>query len=190
MAKRRALSVRVRFEVFKRDGFRCRYCGAGALDDPLEIDHVIPVSEDGTNDPANLVTACWACNSGKRDRGLDDSSLPSPIPAEALRAQADQIRAYLAVQREVLAARAEVHNFLFGRWEQWFGERPSNDWHRKIPSLLSRHSVDEIDRAMQATRGADGLHHSLARWRYFQAVLRGMRERAEAAQDGRQREGA
>jgi 5-methylcytosine-specific restriction endonuclease McrA len=29
----------------------------------LTIDHVIPVSQGGSHDPANLVTCCRACNS-------------------------------------------------------------------------------------------------------------------------------
>lgn len=32
-AKRKPVSKRTRFEVFKRDGFTCRYCGATTLAD-------------------------------------------------------------------------------------------------------------------------------------------------------------
>lgn len=60
-----ALSVRTRFEVFKRDDFTCRYCGKKSPDVILEIDHIVPVVEGGTDDPMNLATSCWACNSGK-----------------------------------------------------------------------------------------------------------------------------
>ena len=45
--KRVALSPRIRFEVIKRDGFRCRYCGATALTSRLVVDHVIPVAKGG-----------------------------------------------------------------------------------------------------------------------------------------------
>lgn len=31
----------------------------------LHVDHVVPVSLGGTNDPWNLVAACWDCNAGK-----------------------------------------------------------------------------------------------------------------------------
>jgi 5-methylcytosine-specific restriction endonuclease McrA len=40
---RKPLSKKLRFEVFKRDGFSCQYCGAHPPDVLLEIDHVIPV---------------------------------------------------------------------------------------------------------------------------------------------------
>lgn len=51
--------------VFVRDGFKCVYCGATSA---LTIDHVVPVSCGGRNDPSNLVTACRPCNSSKGAR--------------------------------------------------------------------------------------------------------------------------
>jgi 5-methylcytosine-specific restriction endonuclease McrA len=74
---RPAISVRVRFAVFERDGFACRYCGASRTDDArLVLDHVLPVVDGGTDDETNLVTACWECNAGKSDRPLF-----APVPA-------------------------------------------------------------------------------------------------------------
>jgi len=66
-----ALSVRTRFEVFKRDDFSCQYCGKRSPDVVLEVDHIVPVSAGGLDDPINLRTACWDCNRGKRDVPLD-----------------------------------------------------------------------------------------------------------------------
>lgn len=60
-----ALSVRTRFEVFKRDDFTCRYCGKKSPEVVLEVDHVVPVCEGGGDDEMNLVTSCWGCNRGK-----------------------------------------------------------------------------------------------------------------------------
>ena len=57
-----SVTPRRRFEVLKRDGFRCTYCGAS---DRLEVDHVIPRSAGGTDDDGNLTTSCWECNRGK-----------------------------------------------------------------------------------------------------------------------------
>ena len=72
MAKRKNLSKSVRFEVFKRDSFKCQYCGKSAPDVVLEVDHIIPVSKGGDNDISNLITACFDCNRGKRDKKLTD----------------------------------------------------------------------------------------------------------------------
>lgn len=60
-----SLSKRVRFDVFKRDSFTCRYCGKRPPDVMLEVDHIIPRCEGGSDDPSNLTTACLACNRGK-----------------------------------------------------------------------------------------------------------------------------
>lgn len=66
-AERRPLSARRRFEVLKRDGYRCQLCGAGA-DAVLEVDHRKPVAAGGTNSASNLWTLCRACNAGKATR--------------------------------------------------------------------------------------------------------------------------
>lgn len=58
-----------RFEVLRRDGYRCQYCGAGP-EATLQVDHVVPVAAGGTDDISNLRTACSACNSGKSSRIL------------------------------------------------------------------------------------------------------------------------
>ncbi len=72
--KRKAMSKKVRFEVFKRDSFICQYCGQSAPDVVLHVDHIQPVSKGGDNDLMNLITSCQACNSGKSDRLLTDTT--------------------------------------------------------------------------------------------------------------------
>ena len=75
MATRKALSKKIRFEVFKRDKFTCQYCGQKAPDIVLHVDHIDPVAGGGGNDIINLITSCFDCNSGKSDRKLDDNSV-------------------------------------------------------------------------------------------------------------------
>lgn len=72
---RKAISKKTRFEVFKRDAFRCQYCGEAAPDVVLHIDHIKPVKEGGDNDLTNLITSCSNCNLGKSARELDDKSV-------------------------------------------------------------------------------------------------------------------
>ena len=48
--KRVGISKKVRFEVFKRDGFRCVYCGEAAPKVVLHVDHINPVSKGGDSD--------------------------------------------------------------------------------------------------------------------------------------------
>jgi len=70
--KRKQLSKKARFEVFKRDGFVCHYCGAKPPQALLQVDHILPVSKGGTNDFDNLITSCQACNLGKSNTLLND----------------------------------------------------------------------------------------------------------------------
>lgn len=72
--KRRKISTRIRFEVFKRDSFRCQYCGRGAPEIVLELEHITPHSKGGSDEILNLVTSCWECNNGKSDKLLGDDA--------------------------------------------------------------------------------------------------------------------
>jgi len=58
---------RLRFSILARDGFRCRYCGRSPQEDgvKLAVDHILPLSKGGTNEPSNLITSCVDCNRGK-----------------------------------------------------------------------------------------------------------------------------
>lgn len=72
--KRKAISKKTRFEVFKRDSFKCQYCGATAPEAVLVVDHIHPLSKDGADDMMNYITACQPCNAGKSDRTLADNT--------------------------------------------------------------------------------------------------------------------
>ena len=61
-------SLRLRFLVLRRDGFRCRQCGASPANTPgveLHIDHTIAWASGGTTTVENLQTLCSNCNLGK-----------------------------------------------------------------------------------------------------------------------------
>lgn len=67
--KRQPIKPSIRFQVLKRDDYRCQMCGATAQDGAkLEIDHIHPVSKGGGNEPSNLQVLCRDCNAGKRDQ--------------------------------------------------------------------------------------------------------------------------
>ena len=54
-----------RERVFRRDGFRCVYCGGTFEAEDLTLDHVQPRMRGGDVSEGNLVTACRACNTAK-----------------------------------------------------------------------------------------------------------------------------
>jgi predicted restriction endonuclease len=66
--KRNPIPGVLRHEVFRRDGYRCRECGATNHETSLEVDHIIPVSQGGTDELGNLQTLCTPCNRAKGNR--------------------------------------------------------------------------------------------------------------------------
>lgn len=60
-----SVSKRLRYKILRRDQYTCRFCGASAPLVLLEIDHVVPRSEGGTDAPENLQVLCEDCNAGK-----------------------------------------------------------------------------------------------------------------------------
>ena len=64
--KRPAITADTRVEVIRKSEYRCGYCGKA--DGPFDVDHIIPVSQGGSNDPTNLIAACWPCNRSKGGR--------------------------------------------------------------------------------------------------------------------------
>ena len=51
-----------RLRIFKRDSFRCVYCGNSFPEAQLTLDHVQPRVKGGDHSDGNLVTCCKACN--------------------------------------------------------------------------------------------------------------------------------
>jgi 5-methylcytosine-specific restriction endonuclease McrA len=51
----------------KRQKGMCYYCGA-KVGNKYHVDHVVPVTRNGSNDPSNLVIACPICNIKKSDK--------------------------------------------------------------------------------------------------------------------------
>lgn len=105
--KRKAISKLLRFEVFKRDGFVCQYCGAAPPGAVLQVDHIVAVAKGGDNDMVNLVTSCQPCNIGKGVRGL--SVIPQSLADKAAEVterekQLSGYQAALAERRERLDA--------------------------------------------------------------------------------------
>ena len=102
-AKRKQLSKRDRFEVFKRDLFACQYCGATPPRVILHVDHILAVAGGGGNDLDNLATACAECNLGKGAKAL--AAVPQPMKERAaeISEREEQLRGY----QEILEAKRD-----------------------------------------------------------------------------------
>jgi 5-methylcytosine-specific restriction endonuclease McrA len=105
---RRSPPTTVLRRLFERDGWKCRFCGIrvieGAVRNKLQRefpdvvrwgprnveqhaglfihmgshDHVVPWSHGGSNDPENLVIACWTCQFARGERLLEDVRVLDP----------------------------------------------------------------------------------------------------------------
>lgn len=68
--ERSKMSSSLRYDVMKRDNFKCVICGRSQKVDgvKLEVDHIIPVSRGGKSTMDNLQTLCFECNRGKANK--------------------------------------------------------------------------------------------------------------------------
>lgn len=58
----------LRFNVFRRDNFTCRYCGKQSPEIILHLDHIKPVADGGIDAEENFATSCVDCNQGKSSK--------------------------------------------------------------------------------------------------------------------------
>lgn len=63
--ERGKVSNKIRFEVYRRDGNKCRKCGSRVN---LEVDHIKPIAKGGKTYLDNLQTLCHRCNVEKGDK--------------------------------------------------------------------------------------------------------------------------
>jgi 5-methylcytosine-specific restriction endonuclease McrA len=73
--KRDPIGKKLRFQVFRRDNFTCRYCGRSPFRDgvTLHVDHKVSVNDGGKTVLENLVTSCSDCNFGKSGTSVNDA---------------------------------------------------------------------------------------------------------------------
>jgi len=65
--RRKKIPERIRQFVARRAHFLCEYCliPMSYVPDPFDVEHTLPLSKGGTNDPENLAHACGGCNGHK-----------------------------------------------------------------------------------------------------------------------------
>jgi hypothetical protein len=166
-----AVGVRTRFEVFKRDAFTCQYCGRKSPEVILQVDHIVPVSGGGTDDPINLRTSCWECNSGKSDKPLSDivTGEDPHDRAVMLMERERQLREYNYVAAQI--REREEFDFCDVR-DYWLTEigRGQMKWDDVVwlKGALTRHPAEDIKRAMRIAIGNDRCRDL----RYTAAILR------------------
>lgn len=176
-----AISKRLRFEVLRRDNHCCRYCGRKAPEIPLTVDHVVPTTLGGSDDPANLVAACKDCNSGKSSVPAD-AAMVDDVASDAMRwaaalRQAAEIRAAsIAENRDHMG----WFNMIWFDWTDGQG-RPfdgPDHWYRIPEFIAAGLSRGDLKHALEISMRS----HADDKWAYFCGVCwRMIRESQEIA---------
>ena len=112
--KRKAISKKLRFEVFKRDSFTCQYCGRKAPDVVLEVDHIKPVAEGCKNTLLNLVTSCIECNRGKGKHLLTENQVleKERKQLEVMQERREQLKMMMEWKEELVQLEDEQVNYI------------------------------------------------------------------------------
>jgi hypothetical protein len=147
MGNRNSLSKKIRFEVFKRDSFKCQYCGKSAPNVILEVDHINPVSKGGDNDLLNLITSCYDCNRGKSDRQIDDNSviLKQRQQLELLQERREQIDLMFNWRKELDNLSSDIHEMIVDYIEDKIEPYTlSESGSKKIKKLAKKYNLADI----------------------------------------------
>lgn len=91
----RQIEQKVSWEVFRRDNYTCRYCGAN--DRPLTVDHIVVWEEMGPSIPMNLISSCKKCNNKRGtmryEAWLENPYYLSMVPSLTVDVIAENVRA-------------------------------------------------------------------------------------------------
>ena len=172
-------NAQVTMGVFRRDGFRCRYCGTRVIhprarailmtaapealswpskDDLKHAafyaltavpDHVVPFKRGGTNEPENLVTACQCCNYGKGNFLLSELDLTDPRDRPPVTDSWDGLAGLL------VSSSAPVLSKRTAAPPSPIPEKPKSEMHRSVKDAPTLESFQPDH--------ADALRHLLAR---------------------------
>lgn len=145
-----AVGKRQRFEIFKRDGFTCQYCGRKPPEIVLEVDHVVAVSAGGSNDDHNLLTSCFDCNRGKADRPL--SSIPASLDEkrQLIEERREQVKAYEEILQQERDDQEAKIDAVFAVFDYYFtGDLPRDFSRASVRNFLKHLPLTAVQEAME-----------------------------------------
>jgi HNH endonuclease len=164
-----ALSKRTRFEVFKRDGFQCQYCGAHPPGVLLHVDHIMPASLGGSGDMDNLITSCEPCNLGK-------AAIPLSVVPQSLADRAAEVaereEQLLGYQAIFEAKRQRLEDETWRALEEVLPGRADNATRNEFSTVkrfIEKLGLHVVLEAAEITWAAHGLTHR-THFRYFCGV--------------------
>lgn len=143
---RTPIPKKLRFEVFKRDSFKCQYCGKSAPEVVLHVDHIKPVAEGGTDEITNLITACDDCNLGKGARKLDDSSVvvKQKKALDELNARREQLKMMALWREELKKLSAEEVSYIEKEFNSYTKSSFSEFGKTKIAKAIKQYGFENV----------------------------------------------
>lgn len=161
------ISKGLRFQIMRRDGYACTYCGARPPDAVLVIDHVMPVALGGSDDPTNLTTACRDCNGGKA---------ATPADTAVVDQVAESNREFRRIMAD-LADEADADDDVAWFLAEWKGDSDElliplpDGWQRSVRIWLERGlSKEDVQFVMNRAMGNVMVAHEDV-FRYMAGVL-------------------
>lgn len=178
-----ALTKKIRFEVFKRDSFKCQYCGRSAPDVVLQADHIAPKSKGGKDDIMNLITSCFDCNMGKSDRELSDNTVVKKRKKQSddLQERREQIEMMMEWHKSLVSLDEETTQLIRDYFKETSGGWSLNEnGDKTLRHLIRNYTVQIIlesiriscDKHLVYEDGKVTLDSAAAAWNYVAKVCR------------------
>jgi hypothetical protein len=183
---RSTLGKKLRFEIFRRDGFTCKYCGAQPPAVVLEVDHIEARSRGGSDDPTNLITSCSHCNAGKGALRIEVSARLRPdADLDYLEVQQEtvEVERYLASKERRDRAESLLLDVLREEWQKRLPEGYAAPTDRVLRNWLSQFPAEDIEEAIRRAGpyGESGYLEAATADSYVFGILRRVhRERAKS----------
>lgn len=150
-----SVSKKLRFEVFKRDGFKCQYCGSNPPAVTLEADHIQPKSKGGGDEIDNLITSCFDCNRGKSNCELTRVPQSTAEKTAQLEEREEQYKAYKKILAKIKARQAAEIDAIDNVYQSYFPDWQLNDRFKNgsVAMFLRMLGFERVEQAMHAACG-------------------------------------
>lgn len=142
MSKKRNVSAKNKFRVFRFYNFTCAACGFyDEYGFCLSVDHIVPIAEDGSNSIENLQCLCQTCNLIKGKKTM---------PALPVRNKPDLSVSYESYMAWVNQNRMQFYSSLNAASAGWF-KRRDDSIKLTEKDKLTQSQQDRLQNAIQKT---------------------------------------
>lgn len=150
-----SFSKKIRFDVFKRDNFKCQYCGGTPPIVVLEIDHIVPVSKNGTNEIDNLATSCFNCNRGKGSSELNVLPQTTIEKSEQIKEKEDQYKEFKKIQNKIRKRLNKEISQIDDLYNSYFNQFRLNDRFKNgsIKTFINKLGFHSVYNSMEISCG-------------------------------------